>query len=161
MSDPILFKSGPPSNFYETEGFIVEAPRGMMIGHPSPSWLHVKSTERYFQAMKAFYATKEADRLFWEIIEAESNRIAKFKGSNVRFSEPELAIWDGTWSMEAMLRGNIAKFSQVEECREWLLNTGDALLVEHRPDPKWGDNMNGTGRNLLGLILMVVRGVIR
>jgi N-glycosidase YbiA len=156
----ILFNSGPPSNFYETDGFTVEAPRGVTIGQPSPYWLMVRSTERYFQAMKAYYAKKESDQRFWDIIHAPDNRQAKAMGRNVRFSPSELAIWDGTWALEVMLRANIAKFSQVDECREWLINTGDARLIEHRPDPLWGDGMNGSGRNLLGHVLEVVRARI-
>lgn len=155
----IEFNSGPPSNFFDTDGFLVEVPYG--IKSFSPAWISVQSTERIFQAMKAYYATQESNKLFWEIVLARNNSEAKRMGRLVRFTEDELAAWNGTWALETMLRSNIAKFTQVEECREWLLNTGDAHLVEHRPDPIWGDNIDGSGKNLLGKTLEVVRALIR
>lgn len=155
----IKFNSGPPSNFFETEGFSVEVPHGVVY-HPHAPWMVVRSTERYFQAMKSYYALNSSTEYFWEIINADTNKLAKQYGRNVVFTDSELATWNGTWALESMLRGNIAKFSQVDECREWLINTGDARLIEHRPDSIWGDNMDGSGRNLLGLVLEVVRARI-
>ena len=54
-----------------------------------------------------------------------------------------------------------AKFRQHDDlCRE-LLRTGRAPLIEHtEEDHYWGDGGDGSGRNMLGQILMDVRSVL-
>jgi hypothetical protein len=55
-----------------------------------------------------------------------------------------------------------AKFTQHDELRLLLLSTGDAKLVEHTAnDAYWGDGGDGSGRNMLGRILMEVREQLR
>ena len=55
-----------------------------------------------------------------------------------------------------------AKFTQHEELRALLLATGDAKLVEHTEnDSYWGDGGNGSGKNMLGQILMRVRSELQ
>ena len=55
-----------------------------------------------------------------------------------------------------------AKFTQHEELRELLLSTGDEALVEHTTnDAYWGDGGDGSGKNMLGKILMEVRAELR
>ena len=55
-----------------------------------------------------------------------------------------------------------AKFRQHAALRELLLATGDAKLVEHTDrDAYWGDGGDGTGRNMLGRILMAIRETLR
>ena len=45
--------------------------------------------------------------------------------------------------------------------RALLLATGDAKLVEHTEnDDYWGDGGDGRGKNMLGRILMDVRGAL-
>jgi ribA/ribD-fused uncharacterized protein len=55
-----------------------------------------------------------------------------------------------------------AKFSQNQDLRDKLINTGDAELVEEN---NWGDRIWGTvsgkGKNLLGKILMKVRDELK
>jgi hypothetical protein len=49
-----------------------------------------------------------------------------------------------------------AKFTQHKQMREILLSTGTATIVEHTTnDSYWGDGGNGSGKNMLGKILMV------
>lgn len=56
----------------------------------------------------------------------------------------------------------LAKFSQHVSIRRTLLDTGDALLVEHTSaDSYWGDGGDGSGKNMLGKILMRVRDNLR
>lgn len=67
------------------------------------------------------------------------------------------------------VRGNVLKFSQNKELKEFLLSTNDAVLVEASPyDKVWGvglkrddikiNNPNKwQGENLLGFALMEVR----
>ena len=51
-----------------------------------------------------------------------------------------------------------AKFTQHDDIRQILLSTGDAKIVEHTEnDSYWGDGGDGSGKNMLGRILMEVR----
>jgi hypothetical protein len=51
-----------------------------------------------------------------------------------------------------------AKVDQHADVRQLLLDTGDAVLVEHTPrDSYWGDGGDGSGKNMLGKILMEIR----
>lgn len=55
-----------------------------------------------------------------------------------------------------------AKFTQYEELRELLLSTGNAKLIEHTiNDSYWGDGGNGSGKNILGQLLMKLRDKIK
>lgn len=70
-------------------------------------------------------------------------------------------------------RGNLAKFSQNPEMRKVLFETGDKILAEASPfDRGWGIGMAATnpdaldhkkwrGKNLLGMVLMIVRSKLR
>lgn len=56
----------------------------------------------------------------------------------------------------------MAKFTQHGDLRALLLSTGDAKLVEHTDnDDYWGDGGDGSGKNMLGRILMQVRDSLR
>ncbi|MEM9510292.1 MAG: NADAR family protein [Cyanobacteria bacterium P01_E01_bin.35] len=71
------------------------------------------------------------------------------------------------------MRGNLGKFEQNKALREFLVNTGERILVEASPrDRIWGIGMNQNhldvanpykwqGLNLLGFALMEVRNMIR
>jgi N-glycosidase YbiA len=51
-----------------------------------------------------------------------------------------------------------AKFTQHPELTALLLSTGDAKIVEHTEnDDYWGDGGDGSGKNMLGRILMQLR----
>jgi ribA/ribD-fused uncharacterized protein len=78
--------------------------------------------------------------------------------------------WDirSDWSkikfdrMREVLR---AKFTQHEDLRELLLSTGNARLVESATvdnpvNRLWGE-VNGIGRNMLGMLLMEIRDELR
>ena len=60
--------------------------------------------------------------------------------------------------VSVMREAPIAKFEQHPQLRDLLLSTADAKLVEHteRHD-YWGDGGDGSGRNMLGQLLMEVR----
>jgi ribA/ribD-fused uncharacterized protein len=54
------------------------------------------------------------------------------------------------------------KFTQHADLKSILLSTGDAELVEHTSnDSYWGDGGDGSGKNMLGKILMETRERLR
>ena len=77
-------------------------------------------------------------------------------------------IWD-EHKAEIVLQGNILKFSQNPELKDYLLSTGYKILVEASPyDKVWGVGLrkensaicspqNWKGQNLLGFTLMEAR----
>lgn len=73
------------------------------------------------------------------------------------------------WSQvkdNVMYKALVAKFSQHQDLRELLLDTGNYILVEHtKRDNYWGDGGdggNGTiGKNMLGKLLVRVRNEFR
>ena len=55
-----------------------------------------------------------------------------------------------------------AKFSQHDHLRQLLVSTGSSVLVEHTADDRyWGDGLDGSGLNQLGVLLMLVRDELR
>lgn len=61
-----------------------------------------------------------------------------------------------------MYRAQLAKFTQHPDLGERLLGTGSDLLVAHAHGAAyWGDGGDGTGQNMLGRTLMVVREELR
>ena len=78
------------------------------------------------------------------------------------------AIWEGE-RYDVVFKGNEAKFSQNPHLREFLMSTGNKILVEASPkDTIWGigldefnpdalDPRKWRGKNLLGFTLMDVR----
>lgn len=110
------------------------------------------------------------DEVLAEILEAPTPDKAKKLGRRVRNFD------ESTWKANArrfVTEGNYAKFSQHRQLRDFLLGTGNAILVEASPyDRIWGIGMSAThansmtpsqwrGTNLLGFALMDVRERIR
>ncbi len=108
------------------------------------------TTEHYFQAQKfAGTAHEEEVRL------AESPMIAARMGRER--ARPLRADWESVKD-DIMREAVLAKFEQHADLRDLLISTGDAELIEHtKNDAYWGDGGDGSGKNLLGRILMEVR----
>lgn len=152
---PILFSSGKPSNFYMGAPITMWCPL-------VDTWVNYHANEYYFHCAKTFGCNAgNMLKKHNEILAAPNCRAAKHLGHTVPLSPEEVHLWDNRVALEAMLACNLAKYQTHADCREWLLSTGTATLIEHRPDPIWGDNMDGTGKNLLGHILMLVRAQIQ
>ena len=112
------------------------------------------TSEHYFQAQK-FAGTPHEE----EVRRAKSPMIAARIGRDRK--RPLRRDWESV--KDAIMREAVlAKFSQHADIREVLLGTGDALIVEHTAkDSYWGDGGDGSGRNMLGQILMSVREELR
>lgn len=63
---------------------------------------------------------------------------------------------------DMMLKCLRLKFNQNDHCREVLMSTGDAVLMENSPNDRyWGIGTDGKGANKLGLLLMQVKQRLR
>jgi ribA/ribD-fused uncharacterized protein len=112
------------------------------------------TSEHCFQAMKFAGTGRE-----------EEIRIAKSPSVAARMGRSRQHPLRNDWESvkDAVMREAVlAKFTQHENLRAILLGTGDAVLVEHTAnDSYWGDGGDGSGRNMLGQILMSVRDELR
>lgn len=112
------------------------------------------TAEHYFQAQK--FDDQEYRR---KIREARSPMQAARLGRDRK--QKLRRDWESV-KVGVMRRAVLAKFTQHEELRELLLSTGDAKIVEHTEDDDyWGDGGDGSGKNMLGRILMQVREELR
>jgi ribA/ribD-fused uncharacterized protein len=112
------------------------------------------TAEHYFQAMK-FVGTPHED----EVHRAKSPMDAKNIGGDR--SRPLRPDWEQVKD-DVMRRAVLAKFEQNADIRKILLATGDARLVEDATnDYYWGCGAQKTGKNMLGIILMETREILR
>ena len=125
-------------------------------------------TEQYMMAEKArLFKDKE---VLEQIMKAKDPKEMKALGKKVRNFNQD--IWDKT-KYSIVLNGNYFKFAQNPGMRNFLLATGNKILVEASPlDKIWGiglseENSNAMnpnlwrGQNLLGFALMEVRDDLR
>jgi ribA/ribD-fused uncharacterized protein len=125
----------------------------------SPHGVHLDgewwpTTEHFFQAQKF---RDEAQRA--QIRRASSPKEAANRGRDR--SRPLRPDWEKVKD-DAMRRAVRCKFETHAEIRAVLLATGDEEIVENAPgDYYWGCGKDGTGKNMLGIILMEVRAALR
>jgi ribA/ribD-fused uncharacterized protein len=112
------------------------------------------TSEHYFQAQK-FPGTEHE-----EIVRlAKSPMVAARMG---RSRERPLRLDWETVKDDLMREALRAKFTQHPQLRSLLLSTGDAELIEHsRNDCYWADGGDGSGKNMLGKLLMELRAELR
>lgn len=109
------------------------------------------TSEHYFQAQK-----------FENKAYQEKIRKAKNPGMAAKMGRDRKQKLRRDWEsvkVSVMFKALEAKFTQHVELKMLLLETGDAKLVEHTVnDSYWGDGGNGSGKNMLGQLLMKLRG---
>jgi len=112
------------------------------------------TSEHYFQAQK-FPGTKHEKA----IQKANSPMLAARMGRDRK--KPLRRDWERV--KESIMRDAVlAKFTQHADIQQQLLDTGDAVLIEHTEnDDYWGDGGDGRGKNRLGRILMEVRETLK
>lgn len=112
------------------------------------------TTEHYFQAQK-FVGTEHEEQIRLELSPMKAARMGRDR------KRPLRQDWD-TIKDDAMRTALMAKFTQYLELRSLLLETGNATIVEHTEnDSYWGDGGDGTGLNMLGIMLMEIRVKLR
>lgn len=112
------------------------------------------TSEHYFQAQK-FAGTKHVEAVRCVRTPKEAAAIGRDRRRPLR------ADWEQVKDdvMRAAVR---AKFCAHADLRAALLATNDEELVENAPgDYYWGCGADGSGRNMLGRILMEVRAELR
>ncbi len=135
--------------------------------HFSNNGISYMSAEHYMMAEKArLFGDRDA---YQKIINASNPGAAKAFGREVRGFDEEI------WARERfgiVVADNLLKFSQNKELAEFLIGTGQRVLVEASPvDRIWGiglaaddhrvENPNlWRGENLLGFALMEVRDML-
>ena len=112
------------------------------------------TTEHYFQAQK-FAGTEHEEAI----------RLAKRPNDAARMgrqrSRPLRTDWESVKD-DIMRRAVWAKFTSHESLKALLLSTGDEDIVENAPgDYYWGCGANGSGKNMLGRILVETRTRLR
>ena len=114
------------------------------------------TSEHYFQAQKFV----NSDRPWFEKIHAVKIPKEAAKMGRSR-KHPLRSDWEQVKD-EIMQQGVLCKFETHADIREILLGTGNELIIENSPiDYYWGCGKDGSGKNKLGTILMVVRDILR
>lgn len=138
-----------PIKFYSTHG-----PHGCFSNfskHPVTFHGKVWATSEH-----AYQAQKFVDSEYQELVRKAKGAGAAAKIGRDR-NNPMRQDWDNI-KINVMYEVVKAKFTQHEALREMLLSTGDAVLIEDSPtDYFWGCGSDGTGKNMLGKVLMRVR----
>lgn len=130
--------------------------------------MHFTSVEQYimYRKCKMFGDEKSAEGVLATNSVAEQQAIGRNASGYIN------AVWAGARQM-VVYRALMAKFSQNEDLKQQLLDTGDAYLVEcagsdkiwacgiRLNDEKRFDAFNWKGSNLLGFALMEVREKLR
>jgi ribA/ribD-fused uncharacterized protein len=112
------------------------------------------TSEHYFQAQK-FAGTPHVE----DVRIARTPKQAAELGRDRQ--RPLRADWEQVKD-DVMRRAVLRKFETHADIRATLLATGDEALVENAPgDYYWGCGKDGTGKNMLGKILMEIRDVLR
>ncbi len=123
-----------------------------------------QTAEHFMMASKArLFGDSEVER---QILACTNPGEAKKLGRKVR--NFDVQKWEES-RFPFVVEGNVAKFSQHEALRKFLLSTGDKILVEASPydriwgvglgvnDPRIEDPTQWRGLNLLGFALMEAR----
>ncbi|GCE23820.1 NADAR family protein [Dictyobacter kobayashii] len=112
------------------------------------------TSEHYFQAQK-FAGTSHEEA----VRKADSPKLAAEMGRDRR--RPLRSDWERIKD-DVMRRAVLRKFESHDDLRALLLATGDEEIIEDAPgDYYWGIGRDGSGKNMLGLILMEVRSLLR
>jgi len=154
LNDQKQFTSIGPVNFYEKQAPFYEftnfyyAP--IMIDHKL--W---PTTEHYFQAQKF------TDQQIQEEIRLSLTPRNAFDLANKTYKNKVRSDWK-TVNVDVMQKVLPYKFKQHENLKQLLLKTNNRTIVEHtKNDTFWGDGGDGSGKNMLGKLLMEVRATLQ
>lgn len=125
------------------------SPHGFMLDD-----LYWYTSEHYFQAQK-FVDTSHLEQIRLVKTPKDAARMGRERNRPLRQDWEQ--VKDGIMQ-KAVLR----KFETHADIREILVSTGNEEIVENSPiDYYWGCGADGSGKNMLGIILMEVREIFR
>ena len=108
------------------------------------------TTEHYFQAQK-FNDIEYKKQIQRALTPGESKKLGSTRRYKIRDD------WENV-KEDIMYKALHAKFTQHQNLKQKLLQTGDKELIEHTVNDKyWADGGNGNGKNRLGILLMRLR----
>lgn len=108
------------------------------------------TSEHYFQAQK-FKEAKHKEAIRKAHSPMAAARMGRDRKKKLRRD------WESI-KVSVMKRALLAKFTQHMDLEALLLSTAEATLVEHTDqDRYWGDGGDGSGKNMLGRLLMQIR----
>ncbi|AFY35025.1 NADAR family protein [Calothrix sp. PCC 7507] len=116
--------------------------------------LYWSTSEHYFQAQK-FIGTPHVEQI--RLVKTPKDA-AKMGRERTRPLRPD---WEDIKD-DIMRKAVLRKFETHADIREILLDTGNVEIIENSPiDSYWGCGADGSGKNMLGIILMEVREILR
>jgi ribA/ribD-fused uncharacterized protein len=111
---------------------------------------HWKTSEHYFQAQK-FEHPKDQLAVQKAKTAMQAARIGRDRYRKLKSDWEEIKD-------DLMRKAVRAKVMQHPQVKETLLSTNDAMIIEHtKNDNYWADGGDGSGKNMLGKILMEIR----
>ena len=112
------------------------------------------TSEHYFQAQK-FYGTEYVE--IFRLLDNPMKAAKMGRNRNLPLREDWEEVKD-----DVMRKAVYAKFSQNIELKNILLDTDSEYIVENTSnDYYWGCGTNGSGKNMLGIILMEIRDKLK
>lgn len=112
------------------------------------------TSEHYFQAKK-FIGTEYEEQVKMASTPMEAANMGRDR------SKPLRKDWEEVKD-DIMRRAVLEKFKANNDAKEILLSTGDEEIIEKTTkDYYWGCGEDGTGKNMLGKILMETRDILR
>ena len=112
------------------------------------------TSEHYYQSKK-FAETEIQEEIRQAKTPHDAYKIRKDKSKKIRQDWEEVKV-------DIMRKVVLRKFETHPKIQRILLSTGDEDIVENSPtDYFWGCGADGTGKNMLGKILMEVREQLR
>lgn len=116
--------------------------------------LYWSTSEHYFQAQK-FVGTLHLEQIRLVNSPKEAAKMGRER------KRPLRADW-GNVKDDIMRKAVLRKFETHADIREILFSTGNEDIVENSPiDYYWGCGADGSGKNMLGIILMETREILR
>lgn len=124
------------------------------------------TSEHYYQAMK-FLQEDYQESIRKVNSPAESKKMGNVETpfKFLKYDKIIIVKFRKDWNDikdDVMRKVVYAKFTQHLDLKQNLLDTEDAILVEHtKRDKYWGDGGDGSGKNMLGKILMETRNSLK
>ena len=116
--------------------------------------LYWSTSEHYFQAQK-FPQTQDAEQIRFVKTPKEAAKMGRERTRSLRRDWQQVKD-------DIMRKAVLRKFETHADIQQILLDTGDAEIIENSPiDSYWGCGKDGSGKNMLGKILMEVREILR